>query len=76
MMDVDEKQPDSFSLPVCDDSQENHKNGDGIVEVKLQTKENKADPDQYAYTKTKRFTSEVFKIEIGNLPRFLGYGKL
>ena len=28
-----------------------------------------------AYTKAERFTSEVFKIEIGNLPKFFGYGK-
>ena len=31
--------------------------------------------EAYAYTKAERFTSEVFKIEIGNLPKFFGYGK-
>lgn len=31
--------------------------------------------DKYAYTKTDRFTSEIYKLEIGNLPKFFGYGK-
>ena len=31
--------------------------------------------DQYAYTKTQRFTSEIYKLEIGNLPNFFGYGR-
>ncbi|XP_078483580.1 tRNA (uracil-5-)-methyltransferase homolog A isoform X1 [Ciona intestinalis] len=35
------------------------------------------DPDDaYGYTKTSNFTSEVFKIEVGNLPRHCGYGEL
>jgi len=30
--------------------------------------------EEFAYTKAERFTSEVFKIEVGNLPKFFGFG--
>ena len=33
------------------------------------------DGDEFAYTKAERFTSEIFKIEVGNLPKFFGFGK-
>jgi hypothetical protein len=31
-----------------------------------------AELDPYAYTKTDAFTSEIFKVEIFNLPKFFG----
>ncbi|GBN72948.1 tRNA (uracil-5-)-methyltransferase A [Araneus ventricosus] len=34
------------------------------------------EPDLYSYTKLDDFTSEIFKIELGNLPNFIGYGQL
>ncbi|GFX21099.1 hypothetical protein TNCV_4366791 [Trichonephila clavipes] len=37
--------------------------------------ENK-EPDLYSYTKLNDFTSEIFKIELGNLPNFIGHGQL
>ncbi|GFY79036.1 tRNA-methyltransferase A, partial [Trichonephila inaurata madagascariensis] len=32
------------------------------------------EPDLYSYTKLDDFTSEIFKIELGNLPNFTGHG--
>ena len=31
--------------------------------------------DDYGYTKSEHFTSEIFKIEIGNIPTRYGYSK-
>ncbi|CAL1273296.1 unnamed protein product [Larinioides sclopetarius] len=36
----------------------------------------KEEPDLYSYTKLDDFTSEIFKIELGNLPNYIGYGQL
>ena len=33
------------------------------------------DGDEFAYTKSGRFTSEIFKIEVGNLPKPCSYGE-
>ena len=37
--------------------------------------ENYLESEEFAYTKAERFTSEIFKIEVGNLPKFFGFGK-
>ncbi|XP_042913653.1 tRNA (uracil-5-)-methyltransferase homolog A-like [Parasteatoda tepidariorum] len=36
----------------------------------------KKEPDLYSYTKLNDFTSEIYKIEITNLPKYVGYGQL
>ncbi|GFT89060.1 hypothetical protein NPIL_119041 [Nephila pilipes] len=41
-------------------------------EIKVEDKE----PDLYSYTKLNDFTSEIYKIELGNLPNYVGYGQL
>lgn len=36
----------------------------------------KLDKEEYAYLKNAGFSSEMFKIEVRNLPKFYGYGEI
>ncbi|XP_054707728.1 tRNA (uracil-5-)-methyltransferase homolog A-like [Uloborus diversus] len=45
------------------------------LETAIDTCENK-EHDPYSYTRLGDFTSEIFKIELGNLPNYVGYGQL
>lgn len=41
---------------------------------KMDTGDKKDEQDLYSYTRLNDFTSEIFKIELCNLPTFVGYG--
>lgn len=40
----------------------------------MDTDDKKDEQDLYSYTRLNDFTSEIFKIELCNLPTFVGYG--
>ncbi|GBN88546.1 tRNA (uracil-5-)-methyltransferase A, partial [Araneus ventricosus] len=56
----------------------NNDMNNSIVESDSKEENNvkREEPDLYSYTKLDDFTSEIFKIELGNLPNFIGYGQL
>ncbi|KAF8782521.1 tRNA (uracil-5-)-methyltransferase like protein [Argiope bruennichi] len=45
-----------------------------VVESNNKEENVKKELDLYSYTKLDDFTSEIFKIELGNLPNYIGYG--
>ncbi|XP_055933673.1 tRNA (uracil-5-)-methyltransferase homolog A-like isoform X1 [Argiope bruennichi] len=47
-----------------------------VVESNNKEENVKKELDLYSYTKLDDFTSEIFKIELGNLPNYIGYGQL
>lgn len=47
----------------------------GITDNDNESKDHESqEHDPYSYTKLNDFTSEIFKIEINNLPGYVGYG--
>lgn len=65
-----------FQMEVIDSSAENVLplllDATSDATTKMDTEDKKE--DLYSYTRLKDFTSEIFKIELCNLPTFVGYG--
>lgn len=55
--------------------QDNPDNGDEKSEAKADG-EAASDPNMYRYIKDDLFTSEIYKVEIRNLPKFIGFNDL
>lgn len=77
---------DDFSLAVSPQLNEG-KDGDGVSDPTRQNKvdgdkadneeeEEGSDPNMYRYIKEDLFTSEIFKVEIQNLPKYIGFNDL
>ncbi|XP_067143995.1 tRNA (uracil-5-)-methyltransferase homolog A [Centruroides vittatus] len=67
---------DSGNQQVSEMKRDEHPLNENIEDVKEEEKESEKIIDPYFYTKRDEFTSEIFKIEIGNLPPFIRYGPL
>ena len=69
VMKMDEK-PEN--VPEQDEEEEdNNKDEDGVINDEPDEEEAESDP--YFYTKRDEFTSEIYKIELQNLPKKCGY---
>lgn len=56
---------------------EDHKNEKTVEDVEFEDKKpDELNDEAYSYLKSNEYTSEIYKIEINNIPKFLNHGEL